>query len=399
MTRLSNRLSEIIESQTLAMTKRSRELKNTGIDVINLSIGEPDFNTPKHICDAATEAMENGYTHYPPVAGLPELRFAIANKLQKENGFAYNAENIIVSNGAKHSLLNAILALLNPGDEVLIPAPYWVSYPSLIQYVGGVPIGIPTSVEEGFKVSAARLEACITPKTRMLLFSSPCNPSGSVMSEIELMTWRDVLVKYPDIFILSDEIYEKINYAGSHYSLASFPELHNRIAVVNGMSKGYAMTGWRMGYLAGPVDLIAACEKIQGLMTSGASSVSQMASVMALNGPQNTVAEMCGVFQKRRDIFHAALCKNPCLPCNLPDGAFYLFPDVSHYLNTCTPKGEKIHTADDLCLYLLDIGHVSAVSGKAFGHPSCIRFSYAASEEQLLEAANRINAALENLRP
>ena len=394
---LSDRISEIVESQTLAMTKHSRELKATGVDVINLSIGEPDFDTPKHIIDAASKAMADGYTHYPPVSGLPELRTAIAQKLKRENGFAFEAANIIVSNGAKHSLLNAVLSIVNPGDEVLIPAPFWVSYPSLIQYAGGVPVEIPSTVESDFKVSAEQLEAAITPKTKMLIFSSPCNPSGSVMSESELLAWKNVLIKHPNIFILSDEIYEKINYAGKHHSLASYPELEGRIAVINGMSKGYAMTGWRMGYLAGPKELVQACDKIQGLMTSGASSVSQMASVAALNGPQDEVEVMRNTFEKRRNIFHAALSLIPNLPCNLPEGAFYLFPDVSYYLGAKTPEGKTITTADELCLYLLDKGHVSAVSGEAFGHANCIRFSYAAAEELLIEAAERIAEAFRNL--
>jgi aspartate aminotransferase len=341
--------------------------------------------------------MLDGYTHYPPVSGLPELRTAIAQKLKRENGFAFEAENIIVSNGAKHSLLNAILSIVNPGDEVLIPAPFWVSYPSLIQYAGGVPVEISSTVESDFKVSAEQLEAAITPKTKMIIFSSPCNPSGSVMSESELLAWKNVLIKYPNIFILSDEIYEKINYAGKHCSLASYPELEGRIAVINGMSKGYAMTGWRMGYLAGPKELVQACDKIQGLMTSGASSVSQMASVAALNGPQDEVEVMRTTFEKRRNIFHAALSLIPNLPCNRPDGAFYLFPDVSYYLGSNTPDGKTITTADELCLHLLDKGHVSAVSGEAFGHANCIRFSYAAAEEQLIEAAERIAIAFRNL--
>lgn len=394
---LSDRISEIVESQTLAMTKRSRELKATGVDVINLSIGEPDFDTPRHISEAAYQAMLDGYTHYPPVSGLPELRTAIAQKLKRENGFHFEADNIIVSNGAKHSLLNAILSIVNPGDEVLVPAPFWVSYPSLIQYAGGIPIEIPSTVESDFKVSAEQLEAAITPKTKMLIFSSPCNPSGSVMSELELLAWKNVLIKYPNIFILSDEIYEKINYAGKHHSLASYTELEGRIAVINGMSKGYAMTGWRMGYLAGPKELVQACDKIQGLMTSGASSVSQMASVAALNGPQGEVEVMRNTFEKRRNIFHAALSLIPNLPCNLPEGAFYLFPDVSYYLGAKTPEGKTITTADELCLYLLDKGHVSAVSGEAFGHANCIRFSYAAAEELLIEAAERIAEAFRNL--
>ena len=325
------------------------------------------------------------------------MRTAIAQKLKRENGFHFEAENIIVSNGAKHSLLNAILSIVNPGDEVLVPAPFWVSYPSLIQYAGGVPVEIPSTVESDFKVSAEQLEAAITPKTKMIIFSSPCNPSGSVMSESELLAWKNVLIKHPNIFILSDEIYEKINYAGKHYSLASYPELEGRIAVINGMSKGYAMTGWRMGYLAGPKELVQACDKIQGLMTSGASSVSQMASVAALNGPQDEVEVMRNTFEKRRNIFHAALSLIPNLPCNLPEGAFYLFPDVSYYLGAKTPEGKTITTADELCLYLLDKGHVSAVSGEAFGHANCIRFSYAAAEELLIEAAERIAEAFRNL--
>lgn len=397
MITLSDRISEIVESQTLAMTKRSRELKATGVDVINLSIGEPDFDTPKHICDAATQAMAKGYTHYPPVSGLPELRLAIVEKLRNENGLDYKSENIVVSNGAKHSLLNVILALINPGDEVLIPAPYWVSYPSMIQYAGGIPVEIPSSIADDFKVSAKKLESYITPKTKMLLFSSPCNPSGSVMSAKELAEWKDVLVKYPHIFIISDEIYEKINYSTQHCSLAEYPELKDRIAVINGLSKGYAMTGWRMGYVAAPLSLAQACDKIQGLMTSGASSVSQMASVTALNGPQESVLEMKDIFEKRRNTFHAALSLIPNLPCNLPDGAFYLFPDVSAYLGKSTPDGDIIHTADDLCLYLLNKGHVSAVSGEAFGHAHCIRFSYAAAEDQLMKAAERIADAFRNL--
>jgi len=293
--------------------------------------------------------------------------------------------------------VRSVLSSVNAVDEVLIPAPFWVSYPSLIQYAGGVPVEIPSTVESDFKVSAEQLEAAITPKTKMIIFSSPCNPSGSVMSESELLAWKNVLIKYPNIFILSDEIYEKINYAGKHCSLASYPELEGRIAVINGMSKGYAMTGWRMGYLAGPKELVQACDKIQGLMTSGASSVSQMASVAALDGPQDEVEVMRTTFEKRRNIFHTALSLIPNLPCNRPDGAFYLFPDVSYYLGGKTPEGKTITTADELCLYLLDKGHVSAVSGEAFGHANCIRFSYAAAEEQLIEAAERIAIAFRNL--
>ncbi len=397
MVSISHRIAEITESQTLAMTKLSRELKSQGVDVINLSIGEPDFDTPINICEAATKAMKDGFTHYPPVAGFPELRTAIAQKLQRENKLAYKAESILVSNGAKHSILNVILSIINPGDEVLIPAPFWVSYPSIVEYAGGIPVIIESGPEQDFKVTADQLKSCITDKTKAILFSSPCNPSGSVLNYTELLDWVYVLKEFPDVTIISDEIYEKINYNGAHVSIASFPEVFDRTVVVNGMSKGYAMTGWRMGYVAGPLEIVKACEKIQGLMTSGANSVAQIASIEALNGPQDSVKAMANTFKQRRDLFHSLLTKIPGISCNLPAGAFYLLPDVSRLFGKRTIDGEIISNAEDLCMYLLMQGYVSTVSGAAFGIPNCIRLSYATSEENLKLAADRISMAISKL--
>jgi aspartate aminotransferase len=397
MVSISHRIAEITESQTLAMTKLSRELKSQGIDVINLSIGEPDFDTPSNICEAATTAMKEGFTHYPPVAGFPELRTAIAQKLQRENKLTYSAENILVSNGAKHSILNVILSIINPGDEVIIPAPFWVSYPSIVEYAGGKPIYIESGPDQDFKVTAEQIKSHISDKTKAILFSSPCNPSGSVLNYAELLDWVHVLKDYPSITIISDEIYEKINYNGAHVSIASFPEVFERTIIVNGMSKGYAMTGWRMGYIAGPVEIIKACEKIQGLMTSGANSIAQMASIAALNGPQDSVKSMAMTFKERRDLFHSLLSAIPNISCNLPTGAFYLLPDVSRLFGKLTPDGDLISNAEDLCMYLLMHGHVSTVSGAAFGVPNCIRLSYATSEENLKIAAERISNVISNL--
>ena len=396
MVKLSRRLDQVIESQTLAMTKMARELKEQGKDIISLSIGEPDFDTPENICEAAFTAMKAGQTHYPPVLGTIDFRKAISDKLNRENGLNYSTEQIIVSSGAKHSLINAVLALINEGDEVLMPAPFWVSYPSMVTYAGGKSVIVPSKAENGYKVTAAELESHITDKTRLIIFSSPCNPSGSVMSQGELASWVKVLEKYPDIFILSDEIYEKINYVGKHVSIASFPSMKNRVAVINGLSKGYAMTGWRIGYLAGPVELVKACEKIQGLYTSGANSVAQAAGIEALTGNQDSVESMRQVFEKRRNLMHELLSAIPGIQNINPDGAFYHFPDVSAFLGKSF--GDKvIVSADDLCLYLLEHAEVSTVSGAAFGSPNCIRLSYATSEENIEKAITRISKALSQL--
>ena len=390
---LSKRLETVIESQTLAMTKLARELKEQGKDIISLSIGEPDFDTPENICEAATNAMNAGQTHYTPVAGTLELRNAICQKLKRDNYLDFTANEIIVSNGAKQSLWNAVLSIINPGDEVILPAPFWVSYPSMVTYAGGVSIQIEGRAENNYKVTAEQLSSHITDKTKLIMFSSPCNPSGSVMSYGELEAWVKVLEKHPNIFVLSDEIYEKINYVDRHYSIAEFPSMKGRVAVINGLSKGYAMTGWRIGYLAGPADLVKACEKIQGLITSGANSVAQAAGVEALNGNQDSVSEMKVIFEKRRNLMFDKLSEIEGLHNINPDGAFYHFPDVSHFLGK-SYNGHIIGTSDELCLFILEVTGVSIVAGTAFGSPNCIRLSYATSEDLIIESVSRIAKAL-----
>ena len=389
----SKRLETVIESQTLAMTKLARELKEQGKDIISLSIGEPDFDTPENICEAATNAMNAGQTHYTPVAGTLELRNAICQKLKRDNYLDFTANEIIVSNGAKQSLWNAVLSIINPGDEVILPAPFWVSYPSMVTYAGGVSIQIEGRAENNYKVTAEQLSSHITDKTKLIMFSSPCNPSGSVMSYGELEAWVKVLEKHPNIFVLSDEIYEKINYVDRHYSIAEFPSMKGRVAVINGLSKGYAMTGWRIGYLAGPADLVKACEKIQGLITSGANSVAQAAGVEALNGNQDSVSEMKVIFEKRRNLMFDKLSEIEGLHNINPDGAFYHFPDVSHFLGK-SYNGHIIGTSDELCLFILEVTGVSIVAGTAFGSPNCIRLSYATSEDLIIESVSRIAKAL-----
>lgn len=392
----SKRIHEIVESETLAMTKKARELREQGKDIISLSIGEPDFNTPKHICDAATTAMLEGQTHYPPVLGTMAFREAICRKLLKDSGLEYKPSEIIVSNGAKHSIINAVLSIINPGDDVLLPAPYWVSYPSMVKYAGGNTIVIPTSVHQNYKPTADDIEKAITPKTRLLIFSSPTNPSGSVWHENELAQIAKMLLKYPDIFIISDEIYEKINYCGKHISIASFPGMKDRTAVVNGLAKGYAMTGWRIGYLAGPQWLVSACEKFQGLFTSGANSISQAAGIAALEGDQTPVESMRESFLKRRDLMLNLLKDIPGMITNVPDGAFYVFPEVRFFFGK-SANGNTIQNAEDLCMYLLDKAGVAAVSGTAFGNPDCIRISYATDENSISTAVHRMKIALAEL--
>jgi aspartate aminotransferase len=392
----SNRIGEIIESETLAMTKRARELRESGKDIISLSIGEPDFNTPEHICNAAYKAMQDGFTHYPPVTGLMQFRESICRKLKNENNLNYSPNEIIVSNGAKHSIINAVLSIVNPGDEVIIPAPFWVSYPSMVAYAGGVPVYISAGVEKNFKFTAADLEKAITPKTKLLIFSSPCNPSGSVFNESELKAIADVLQKHPHVFVISDEIYEKINYVGKHISIGSFPGMKERTAVVNGLAKGYAMTGWRIGYLAGPTWLVSACEKVQGLFTSGANSISQMAGIAALEGDQKPVEEMRDTFKKRRDLMLDKLAAIPGMKFNVPDGAFYVFPDVSNYFGK-RAGNNTIENAEQLCMYLLNEAGVATVSGTAFGLPKCIRISYATDFNSIEKAIERMSIALANL--
>jgi aspartate aminotransferase len=392
----SKRIGEIVESETLAMTKRARLLKESGKDIISLSIGEPDFNTPENICDAAYEAMKGGQTHYPPVLGTLAFREAICKKLQNENGLSYTPDCIIVSNGAKHSIINAVLSIINPGDEAIIPAPYWVSYPAMVEFAGGKCVEVRAGIEQNFIPSASDIEKAIGPKTKLLIFSSPTNPSGSVWSREQLEEIAAVLRKYPDIFIISDEIYEKINFGKQHVSIANIEGMFNRTAVVNGLAKGYAMTGWRIGYLAGPKWLVAACEKFQGLFTSGASSVSQAAGIEALDGNQDSVAHMRNIFQKRRDLILSLLREIPGLRVNEPEGAFYVFPNVAAFLGK-SANGKIIQTPEELCFYILDTCGVALVGGTAFGAPDCVRISYATDENSIITAIDRVKNALAQL--
>jgi aspartate aminotransferase len=391
------RIDEINESETLAMTKLARELKEAGKDVVSLSIGEPDFTTPEHIGAAAIQAIKDGHTHYTPVLGFLDFREAICRKLQRENGLSYQPSEVIVSTGAKHTLINIMLSVLNPGDEVIIPAPYWVSYPSMVRYAGGVPVFLNTTVAQDFKPSAAQLRAAITPKTKMFLFSSPCNPSGTVYQPEDLREYAEVLREFPDILVVSDEIYEHIIFEGSHLSIASLPGFKERTAVVNGLSKGYAMTGWRVGYMAGPQWLVKACEKLQGVFTSGANSIAQKAGIAALDGTMEPTHHMREVFRTRRNLVLAELAKIEGLKLNVPEGAFYVFPDISSFIGKSF-QGKTIHDANELAIYLLNEALVATVAGDAFGMPSCIRLSYATDEASLLKACSRMKAALDQLQ-
>lgn len=392
----SDLLNRLSESATIKMAQLSRELAQKGVNVISLSLGEPDFRAPKHIKDAAKAAMDAGFDSYSPVAGYLDLRQAICEKLKRDNDLEYKPDQIVVSTGAKQSLANVFMSFLNEGDEVIIPAPFWVSYPEQIKLCNATPVYIYTNVDSNFKITPEQLEAAITPKTKFIVYSSPCNPTGSVYSKEELAGLVAVLEKYPEIIVVSDEIYEHINYVGKHVSIAQFPSMKDRTVIVNGQAKGYAMPGWRIGYLAAPLYIAKACDKLQGQITSGTNSVAQKATVEALLGDQSSTIEMREAFQKRRDLVLSILSTIPGVKCNVPDGAFYVFPDVSAYFGK-TFNGEVLKDADDLCLYLLHVGHVAAVAGTGFGAPECIRFSYAASEETLKEAFTRVKSALEKL--
>jgi aspartate aminotransferase len=397
---LSDRINQLAESETLAMTRRSRELRAQGFDVINLSIGEPDFNTPEHIKTAAKLAIDQNYTHYPPVPGYPELRQAIANKLKRDNNLVYSPEQIVVSTGAKQSLANAILCLINPGDEVLIPAPYWVSYKEIIKLAEAKGVFIDGKIDQDFKVTPEQIEAAITPKTKLFLFSSPCNPTGSVYSYGELKAISEVFEKYPHVFIISDEIYEHINFLGHHESIAQFEKIRDRVIIINGVSKGFAMTGWRLGYMAACIEISKACDKLQGQITSGTCSITQRAAITAMETDPAQSAEiknMVQAFHYRRDLALALLKEIPGLKTNVPDGAFYLFPDVVKYFGKSF-ESKVIHSSTDLCDYLLDTAHVALVPGVAFGSIDCIRISYATSEDSLREAIRRIAEALAKLK-
>lgn len=394
---ISDRIKGMAVSATLAMSQKSSELRAQGVDVINLSVGEPDFNTPEHIKEAAKRAIDENFTHYPPVPGYIDLRKAIARKLKVENGVDFAPEQIVVSAGAKHSLSNVIYALINPGDEVVIPTPAWVSYVEMVKLAGGVNVLVPAGFEQDFKVTPEQLEAAITERTRMVLLCSPSNPSGSVYTRAELQDLVEVLRRHPQVAILSDEIYEHINYGPEFVSLASFPEIADRVVVVNGVSKAYAMTGWRIGFMAGPLAVAKAVSKLQGQTTSGISTIAQKAAVAAYDGPQQCVAEMLEAFRRRRDLVVSLAHRIPGLKVNEPQGAFYLFPEVSAYLGKNAPDGRTIVTDNDLAMYLLEEAHVATVSGSAFCLPGYIRLSYAAADDQLREAFARIERALAQL--
>ena len=396
MNQLSDRLNRLSPSATLAMSQKSQELKAQGVDVINMSVGEPDFNTPDAIKEAAIQAVNENYSRYSPVPGYPVLRNAIVEKLKKENGLEYTAAQISVSNGAKQSVCNVIMALVNPGDEVIVPAPYWVSYPEMVKLADGTPVTVYAGIEQNFKITGAQLEAAITPKTKMLILCSPSNPTGSVYSKEELKELADVLAKYPNIFVVADEIYEHINYIGRHESIAQFEEIRDRVIIVNGVSKAYAMTGWRIGFIAGAEWIVKGCNKLQGQYTSGPCSVSQMASVEAYVGSQEPVAEMQKAFQRRRDLIVKLTKEIPGLEVNVPEGAFYLFPKCSSFFGK-SYNGQTIKDSDDFAMYLLTEAHVATVGGASFGAPDCFRMSYATSDENIAEAIKRIKEALAKL--
>ena len=396
MNKLADRLNRLSSSATLAMSQKSQELKAQGVDVINMSVGEPDFNTPDAIKEAAIKAINENYSRYSPVPGYPVLRNAIVEKLKKENGLDYTAAQISVSNGAKQSVCNVIMALVNPGDEVIVPAPYWVSYPEMVKLADGTPVTIYAGIEQNFKITAEQLEAAITPKTKMLILCSPSNPTGSVYSKEELKSLADVLAKYPEIYVVADEIYEHINYIGKHESIAQFENIRERVIIVNGVSKAYAMTGWRIGFIAAAEWIVKGCNKLQGQYTSGPCSVSQIASVEAYVGSQEPVAEMQKAFQRRRDLIVKLTKEIPGLEVNVPEGAFYLFPKCSSFYGK-SYNGQTINNSDDLAMYLLTEAHVATVGGESFGAPDCFRMSYATSDENIIEAIKRIKEALAKL--
>ena len=394
---VSNRVKALAESATIAMNQKSNELKAKGVKVINLTVGEPDFFTPDHIKQAAKKAVDDNFSFYSPVPGYPELLNAIAAKLKRENNLEYAPAQISVANGAKHNIANIILAIVNAGDEVIVPAPYWVSYPEQVKLAEGVNVVIETSVENNYKVTPAQLEKAISPKTKALILCSPSNPTGAFYSKAELEAMAVVLRKHPHVFIISDEIYEHINYMGDHHSIASCEGMYERTAVVNGVSKGYAMTGYRIGYMAAPLWLTKACNKLQGQMTTGASSIAQRAAIEALNGDQSDVKKFQQAFERRAKLFYEGMAALPGVKCNKPEGAFYVFPDMSSYFGK-SYGSSTIKNSDDLCLYLLDKAHVVGVAGSGFGHDKCIRFSFATSDENLKEALVLVKDALAALK-
>lgn len=397
MFKFSDRLNNMEESATLAMSRLSRELKAQGKDIISLSLGEPDFHTPEFIKEAAVEAMNNNFTTYTPVPGYDDLRESIVAKFKRDNNLTYTKNQIVVSTGAKQSLANVILSLIDDGDEVIIPAPYWVSYIEIVKLAGGTPIIVEATIDSDFKITPAQLEKAITSKTKMMIFSTPCNPSGSVYSKTELKDLADVIVKHPTMTVISDEIYEHINFVGKHESLAQFDTIYNQVVTVNGVSKAWAMTGWRIGYIGAPQPIADACTKMQGQFTSGTCSIAQKASIAAINADPAILKDMIQAFKGRRDLVLSKLNAIEGVKTNVPEGAFYVFPDVSSYFGKKYNEFE-IHTAEDLCMYLLNDALVALVSGEAFGDKNCIRISYATSEEILAEALNRVKTSLEKLK-
>ena len=396
MAQLSDRLQRLAPSATLAMSQKSSEMKAQGIDVINMSVGEPDFNTPDHIKEAAKKAVDDNFSRYSPVPGYPDLRKAIVAKLKNENGLDYTVNEVLVSNGAKQSVCNTVMALVNDGEEVIIPAPYWVSYPQMVKLAGGVPVIVEAGFDQNFKMTPEQLEAAITPKTRMIILCSPSNPTGSVYSKAELEALSEVIKKHEDLFVLADEIYEHINYIGHHESIAQFPGMKERSIIVNGVSKAYAMTGWRIGYIAAPEWIVKGCNKLQGQYTSGPCSVSQKAAEFAYISSQECVEQMRQAFERRRDLIVKLAKDIPGLEVNLPEGAFYLFPKCSSFFGK--KSGDTvINNSSDFAMYLLETAHVATVGGDAFGDPECFRMSYATSDENIIEAMRRIKEALAKL--
>ncbi len=396
MAQLSDRLQRLAPSATLAMSQKSSEMKAQGIDVINMSVGEPDFNTPDHIKEAAKKAVDDNFSRYSPVPGYPDLRKAIVAKLKNENGLDYTMNEVLVSNGAKQSVCNTVMALVNDGEEVIIPAPYWVSYPQMVKMAGGVPVIVEAGFDQNFKMTPEQLEAAITPKTRMIILCSPSNPTGSVYSKSELEALSEVIKKHEDLFVLADEIYEHINYIGHHESIAQFPGMKERSIIVNGVSKAYAMTGWRIGYIAAPEWIVKGCNKLQGQYTSGPCSVSQKAAEFAYISSQECVEQMREAFERRRDLIVKLAKDIPGLEVNVPEGAFYLFPKCSSFFGK--KSGDTvINNSSDFAMYLLETAHVATVGGDAFGDPECFRMSYATSDENIIEAMRRIKEALAKL--
>ena len=391
--KLSDRVNEMATSATLAMAAKARSLKESGVSIIGLSLGEPDFTVPEFVKEAAIKAIEADYHSYSPVDGYAELKKAIAHKFKRDNNLVYTPEQIVVSTGAKQSLANLAQVLLNPGDEVLLPAPYWVSYADIAKVAGGVPVEIKTSIATDFKITPEDLRRAITSKTKMMIYSSPCNPSGSVYSKEELRALADVLVDYPEIIIVSDEIYEHINFSGKHFSIAQFEDMYDRTVTVNGVSKAFSMTGWRIGYIGGPSYIARACNKMQGQVTSGANCIAQIATIKALETPPSAIQYMVDAFKERRSLILSLLGEIPGFKTNVPEGAFYVFPDISYYIGR-TLKGQKINSAGDFALFLLEYAGVATVTGEAFGDPDCIRISYAASEKDIKDAMSRIKVAL-----